>query len=65
MKYEVKLSGEAVLLLLGTRLDYEIPKLRNGFVFNNPNETSACGCGESVELTPAEMSPEMLAARSA
>ena len=31
-----------------------------GFVFKNPNETSACGCGESVAITPA--SPEALAA---
>ena len=61
----VYIDPKAMLFLLGTELDYETTKLRNGFVFNNPNETSACGCGESVELTPAEMSPEMLAARSA
>ena len=61
----IYIDPKAMLFLLGTQLDYEITKLRNGFVFNNPNETSACGCGESVELTPAEMSPEMLAARSA
>lgn len=57
-------APQAVLFLLGTQLDYEITKLRTGFVFNNPNQTSACGCGESVELTPAQMSPEMLQARS-
>ena len=61
----VYIDPTAMLFLLGTELDYETTKLRNGFVFNNPNETSSCGCGESVELTPAEMSPEMLAARSA
>ena len=61
----IYIDPKAMLFLLGTQLDYVITKLRNGFVFNNPNETSACGCGESVELTPAEMSPEMLAARSA
>jgi len=33
-----------------------VTKLRSGFVFNNPNQTSACGCGESVELTPADPS---------
>ncbi|MFK5977638.1 MAG: Fe-S cluster assembly scaffold SufA [Rhizobiaceae bacterium] len=61
----VYIDPKAMLFLLGTELDYETTKLRNGFVFNNPNESSACGCGESVELTPAEMSPEMIAARSA
>ena len=44
----------ATLFLLGTEMDYEVTKLRSGFVFNNPNQTSACGCGESVELTPAD-----------
>lgn len=56
----VYVAPQAVLFLLGTQLDYEITKLRTGFVFNNPNVSSACGCGESVELTPAEMSPELL-----
>ncbi len=46
----------ASLFLLGTQMDYEVTKLRSGFVFNNPNQTSACGCGESVELTPADPS---------
>ena len=46
------------LILLGTQMDYKIDKLSSGFVFNNPNETSACGCGESVAITPA--SPEAL-----
>jgi iron-sulfur cluster assembly protein len=43
----------ASLYLLGTEIDYEITKLRSGFVFRNPNQVSACGCGESVELKPA------------
>jgi len=60
----VYVASQAVLFLLGTELDYEITKLRTGFVFNNPNQTSACGCGESVEIAPAEMSPEMLQARN-
>ena len=47
------LAAEAVLFLLGTQMDYEVTKLRSGFVFNNPNQTSACGCGESVTLIPA------------
>lgn len=45
----------AMLYLLGTQMDFEMTKLRNGFVFNNPNQSSACGCGESVELTPADL----------
>lgn len=59
----VFVDPKAVLFLLGTELDFEITKLRTGFVFNNPNQSSACGCGESVELTPAEMTPEMIQAR--
>ena len=59
----VFVAPQAVLFLLGTELDFEVTKLRTGFVFNNPNQTSACGCGESVELTPAEMTPEMIRAR--
>ncbi len=45
---------KAVLFLLGTEMDFKIDKLASGFVFNNPNQTSACGCGESVSLTPAK-----------
>lgn len=59
----VYVAPQAVLFLLGTQLDFEVTKLRTGFVFNNPNQSSACGCGESVELTPAEMTPEMIRAR--
>ena len=59
----VYVAPQAVLFLLGTELDFEVTKLRTGFVFNNPNQTSSCGCGESVELTPAEMTPEMIQAR--
>ncbi len=43
----------AVMFLLGTEMDYRADRMRSGFVFNNPNQTSACGCGESVALTPA------------
>ena len=60
----VFVSPAAVLFLLGTELGYEVTKLRSGFVFNNPNQKSACGCGESVELAPAQMTAEMLQARS-
>jgi iron-sulfur cluster assembly protein len=51
----VFVAPEAVLFLLGTEMDFETTKLRSGFVFNNPNQTSACGCGESVELKPADL----------
>jgi iron-sulfur cluster assembly protein len=43
----------AVMFLLGTEMDYRTDRMRSGFVFNNPNQTSACGCGESVMLKPA------------
>ncbi|MEK1850604.1 MAG: Fe-S cluster assembly scaffold SufA [Phyllobacterium sp.] len=56
---KVFVAPEAVLYLLGTEMDFEVTTLRTGFVFNNPNQTSACGCGESVELSPAK--PEALA----
>lgn len=46
----------AVLYLLGTEMDYKTDKLSAGFVFNNPNQQSACGCGESVNLVPAASS---------
>jgi iron-sulfur cluster assembly protein len=52
----VYVSPEAVLFLLGTQMDFEQTALRTGFTFKNPNQTSACGCGESVELTPADKS---------
>ena len=45
---------KAVLFLLGTEMDYKTEKLSAQFVFNNPNQTSACGCGESVQLTAAK-----------
>lgn len=51
--HTVFVAPNAVLFLLGTEMDYEVTKLRSGFVFNNPNQTSACGCGESVTLVPA------------
>ena len=48
------IEPQAVLFLLGTEMDYRVDKFSSGFVFNNPNQTSACGCGESVAITPAE-----------
>jgi iron-sulfur cluster assembly protein len=46
----------AVLFLLGTEMDYKVDRLSAQFVFNNPNVSSACGCGESVSLKPAAQS---------
>jgi len=47
------IDPKAVLFLLGTEMDFKVDNLSSGFVFNNPNQTSACGCGESVSITPA------------
>ncbi|MDZ4790425.1 MAG: iron-sulfur cluster assembly accessory protein [Hyphomicrobiales bacterium] len=49
----VFVEPQAVLFLLGTQMDYKVEKMSSTFVFNNPNQTSACGCGESVAITPA------------
>ncbi len=53
----VFVDPSAVLFLIGTTMDFETTKLRSGFVFRNPNEVSACGCGESVMLKPGELPP--------
>lgn len=45
---------KAVLFLLGTEMDVKTDKFASTFVFRNPNETSTCGCGESVAITPAK-----------
>lgn len=54
---KVFIDPKAVLFLLGTQMDYKESMLKSGFTFNNPNQTSACGCGESVMLKPAEALP--------
>ncbi len=46
------IDPKAVLFLLGTEMDFRTDKLSAGFVFSNPNQTSACGCGSSVAITP-------------
>ena len=51
----VWVEPSAVLYLLGTQMDFETTTLRSGFTFTNPNQTSACGCGESVELKQADL----------
>ena len=47
------IDPKAVMFLIGTEMDWKVGKLASQFVFNNPNQTSSCGCGESVQLTPA------------
>ncbi|TNC10993.1 iron-sulfur cluster assembly accessory protein [Methylobacterium terricola] len=59
----VFIDPKAVLFLLGTEMDFQTTKLSSQFVFNNPNQTSACGCGESVAITPAD--PNALASAHA
>lgn len=52
---KILVDPKAVLYLLGTEMDYKAEKMQAQFVFNNPNQVSACGCGESVQLTPAKI----------
>ncbi|MBU2605216.1 MAG: iron-sulfur cluster assembly accessory protein [Alphaproteobacteria bacterium] len=49
----ILIDAKAVLFLLGSQIDYEITPLHEKFVFRNPNQTDACGCGESVTIIPA------------
>lgn len=49
----VLIDPKAVLFLLGARMDVRTDKFASTFVFDNPNQVSACGCGESVSITPA------------
>ena len=58
----VLIDPKAVLYLIGSEMDFQVDKLSARFVFKNPNEVSACGCGESVSLEPAK--PEALAHRA-
>ena len=51
----ILIEAKAVLFLLGTEMDWEEDKLSAGFRFNNPNQTDACGCGESVTIVPAQV----------
>ena len=50
----ILIDPKAVLFLIGTEVDYETTRLASKFVFRNPNETDACGCGESVTIKPAD-----------
>jgi iron-sulfur cluster assembly protein len=51
----ILVDPKAVLFLIGSEIDYEVSKLAAKFVFHNPNETDACGCGESVTIQPAQL----------
>ena len=51
----ILIDPKAVLFLLGTEMDYKVDKMSAQFIFNNPNQTGACGCGESVQLTAAKV----------
>jgi len=50
----VMIDPKAILFLIGTEIDFVAEKLSQRFVFNNPNQTDACGCGESVTIVPAK-----------
>jgi iron-sulfur cluster assembly protein len=49
----ILIDPKAILFLIGSQIDYETTRLSSKFVFHNPNETDACGCGESVTIVPA------------
>jgi iron-sulfur cluster assembly protein len=49
----ILIEPKAVLFLIGSEIDYEVSRIASKFVFHNPNETDACGCGESVTIQPA------------
>lgn len=51
---KILIDPKAILYLLGTEMDFRADKMSAQFVFNNPNQTSACGCGESVAITPVK-----------
>ena len=46
----VFIDPKAIMYLLGTQMDYKVDKFTSSFVFNNPNETERCGCGESFKI---------------
>ena len=52
---KILVDPKAVLFLLGTEMDYKADKMQSQFIFNNPNQTGACGCGESVQLVPSKL----------
>ena len=52
---KIMIDPKAILFLIGAEIDFVAEKLTQRFVFKNPNQTDACGCGESVTLTPARL----------
>lgn len=56
---KVLIDPKAILFLLGTQIDFVTEKLSQRFVFNNPNQTDACGCGESVTIVPVAAPSEV------
>ena len=50
---KILIAPKDLMFLLGTRLDFEADRLQASFTFQNPNQTGACGCGESVSIMPA------------
>jgi iron-sulfur cluster assembly protein len=52
---KILVDPKAVLFLLGTEMDYKTDRMQAQFIFNNPNQVGACGCGESVQLRPADV----------
>ncbi len=51
----VFIDPKAILFLIGTEIDFVTEKLAQRFVFRNPNQTDACGCGVSVTIEPAKL----------
>ena len=51
---QIVVDAKAVLFILGSVVDYEVEVLSSRFTFKNPNQTDACGCGESVTIVPAQ-----------
>jgi iron-sulfur cluster assembly protein len=52
---DVYVDPKATLFLLGTQMDFKTEKMSSGFTFTNPNQTGECGCGESVQIKPADL----------
>jgi iron-sulfur cluster assembly protein len=55
---QILVKADAVMFLLGSEIDYETTRLASKFVFRNPNQTDACGCGESVTIVPVRAEAE-------
>ena len=54
----ILIDPKAVMFLLGTEMDFKRDRLASRFVFSNPNQKEACGCGESVLIEPAKKEDE-------